>query len=43
MQTRKIIALKRIANDMKELVKRFKAFYKKELKEDFPQDTNVQL
>ena len=28
---------------MKELVKRFKAFYKKELKEDFPQDTNVQL
>ena len=31
------------ANDMKELVKRFKAFYKKELKEDFPQDTNVQL
>ena len=31
------------ADDMKELVKRFKAFYKKELKEDFPQDTNVQL
>ena len=31
------------ANDMKELVERFKAFYKKELKEDFPQDTNVQL
>ena len=31
------------ANDMKELVKRFKAFYKKQLKEDFPQDTNVQL
>jgi len=31
------------ANDMKELVKRFKAFYKKELKEDFPQNTNVQL
>ena len=31
------------ADDMKELVKRFKAFYKKELKEDFPQDTKVQL
>ena len=31
------------ADDMKELVKRFKAFYKKELKEDFPQDTNIQL
>ena len=31
------------ADDMKELVKRFKDFYKKELKEDFPQDTNVQL
>ena len=31
------------ADDMKELVKRFKAFYKKELKEDFPQNTSVQL
>ncbi|MDO4940585.1 MAG: pyruvate, phosphate dikinase [Erysipelotrichaceae bacterium] len=31
------------AEDMKELVKRFKAFYKKELKEEFPQDTKVQL
>jgi len=31
------------ANDMKELVKLFKAFYKSELKEDFPQDTSVQL
>ena len=31
------------ANDMKELVKRFKEFYKENLNEDFPQDTNVQL
>ena len=31
------------ADDMKELVKRFKAFYKKELKADFPQDPQVQL
>ncbi len=29
--------------DMKELVRRFKAFYKENLNEDFPQDTNVQL
>ena len=29
--------------DMEELVKRFKAFYKENLNEDFPQDTNVQL
>ena len=31
------------ADDMKELVKRFKEFYKKELHEEFPQNTNVQL
>ena len=31
------------AEDMKELVRRFKAFYKENLNEDFPQDTNVQL
>jgi len=31
------------ADDMKELVKRFKAFYKENKNEDFPQDTNVQL
>ena len=29
--------------DMEELVRRFKAFYKENLNEDFPQDTNVQL
>ena len=28
---------------MEELVRRFKAFYKENLNEDFPQDTNVQL
>ncbi|MDO4500794.1 MAG: pyruvate, phosphate dikinase [Erysipelotrichaceae bacterium] len=31
------------ADDMKELVKRFKEFYKENRNEDFPQDTNVQL
>ncbi len=31
------------ASDMEELVVRFKAFYKENLNEDFPQDTNVQL
>ena len=31
------------AEDMEELVKRFKAFYKENLNEDFPQDTNIQL
>lgn len=31
------------AEDMVELTKRFKQFYKKELKEDFPQDPTVQL
>ena len=31
------------AEDMKELVRRFKEFYKKELNEDFPQNTSVQL
>ena len=31
------------AEDMFELTNRFKAFYKKELKEDFPQDPTVQL
>ncbi len=31
------------AEDMKELVRRFKEFYKENLNEDFPQDTNVQL
>ena len=31
------------ADDMKELVNQFKAFYKENLNEDFPQDTNVQL
>ena len=31
------------AEDMKELVRRFKAFYKENLNEDFPQDTNIQL
>ena len=31
------------ADDMKELVKRFKAFYKENKNEDFPQDTNIQL
>ena len=31
------------AEDMKELVKRFKAFYKAERHENFPQDTRVQL
>ena len=30
-------------SDMEELVRRFKAFYKENLNEDFPQDTNVQL
>ena len=29
--------------DMEELVRRFKVFYKENLNEDFPQDTNVQL
>ena len=29
--------------DMEELVRRFKTFYKENLNEDFPQDTNVQL
>ena len=29
--------------DMEELVRRFKKFYKENLNEDFPQDTNVQL
>ena len=29
--------------DMEELVRRFKSFYKENLNEDFPQDTNVQL
>ena len=29
--------------DMEELVRRFKAFYKENLNEDFPQDTKVQL
>ena len=31
------------ASDMEELVRRFKEFYKENLNEDFPQDTNVQL
>jgi pyruvate,orthophosphate dikinase len=31
------------AEDMVELTRQFKAFYKKNLKEDFPQDPNVQL
>lgn len=31
------------AEDMKELVVRFKEFYKENLNEDFPQDTNTQL
>ena len=31
------------AEDMVELTKKFKAFYKKNLKEEFPQDPNVQL
>ena len=31
------------AEDMVELTKRFKAFYKKNLKEEFPQDPSVQL
>ena len=31
------------ADDMEELTKKFKAFYKKNLKEDFPQDPLVQL
>jgi len=31
------------ADDMKELVVKFKEFYKQNLKEDFPQDTKVQL
>ncbi len=31
------------AEDMFELTNRFKAFYKKELKEEFPQDPTVQL
>ena len=31
------------ADDMEELVKRFKDFYKENLNEDFPQDTNIQL
>ncbi len=31
------------ADDMKEMVKRFKEFYKKEKGEDFPQDPKVQL
>ena len=31
------------AEDMFELTKRFKAFYKKELKEEFPQDPTLQL
>ncbi len=31
------------ADDMVELTKKFKAFYKKNLKEDFPQDPKVQL
>ena len=30
-------------DDMEELAKRFKAFYKKNLKEEFPQDPSVQL
>ncbi|MBR2578366.1 MAG: pyruvate, phosphate dikinase [Erysipelotrichaceae bacterium] len=29
--------------DMKELVRRFKEFYKENMNEDFPQDTNLQL
>ncbi len=31
------------SEDMEELVVRFKAFYKENLNEDFPQDTNIQL
>ncbi|ONI45806.1 pyruvate, phosphate dikinase [Candidatus Epulonipiscioides gigas] len=31
------------ANDLKEMVEKFKAFYKKELGQDFPQDPKVQL
>ena len=38
-KTQQSLPEEEIPEDMKELVKRFKAFYKKELKEDFPQDT----
>lgn len=31
------------ANDLKELVEQFKQVYKEEMKEDFPQDTKIQL